>query len=107
MRIRLVIVALVAVCACQSPMPMDRTAETKAMLVREIPVGTRRDVVIAKLDSLKIPHSNMDSGGLTVRALVRNTSRSAVATGSLQVMLYFAADSILLRHEFKEMFVAP
>jgi hypothetical protein len=77
------------------------------MVLREIPIGTQRHEVLAKLDSLRIPHSAMDSSGTTIRALIRNTSRSAIATGSLQVMLYFAPDSTLVKHEFKEMFVAP
>jgi hypothetical protein len=84
---------------------MDRTAEVKAMVERAAPLGTSRESVLAKLDSLKIPHTALDSA--RVRALIRNTSRSAVTTGSLQVIFTFADDGKLQRRDFKEMFVAP
>lgn len=93
--------------ACTKSVPMNRAAEVKAMLTREIPVGMRREDALAKLDSLRIPHTVLNSAGAVVRALVRNTSRSAITAGSLQVLLRFRPDSTLLEHEFKEMFVAP
>ena len=91
--------------ACAQSTPMDRTAEAKRMVTREVPLGMQREAVLAKLDSLKIPFTALDT--LHVRALVRNTSRSAFAIGSLQVILTFGSDGKLQRHEFKEMFIAP
>ena len=77
------------------------------MLERQLPVGIRRDAALARLDSMKITHTGLDSTGSVVRVLVHNTSSSVIAKGSLQVMLSFANDSKLLRREFKEMLVAP
>ena len=85
----------------------SRTAETQQRLERDLPVGMERSAVLSRLDSLQIPYSNLDSAGTRVRALVRNTSRSTTASGSLQVVLTFGADSRLTSREFRELFVAP
>ena len=97
----------VATTSCAQSRPVNRTADVTAMLTRELPLGMSRRIVLTKLDSLVIPHTALDSTGTVVRALVRNTSQSAVAVGSLQVLLHFGPDSTLLRREFKELFVAP
>lgn len=91
--------------ACAQSASMDRSADVKVMVKREIPVGMSREAALARLDSLRIPFTVLDS--TRVRALVRNTSKSAVATGSLQVILVFDREGKLQRHEFRELFVAP
>ncbi len=102
----LCVFAMSTISCAQSP-PMNRSNEVRTMLTRELPLGMHRDTVLAKLDSLQIPYTALDSGHTAFRALVRNTSRSALATGHLQILFRFGPDSVLQQREFKEVLGAP
>lgn len=103
----LCLVMAAGVLSCVQSKTVDRNAETRAMLTREIPIGMQRERAVARLDSLKILFAAQDTAGILIRALVRNTSRSALGVGHLQMLLYFGSDGALTRREFKEVIVAP
>lgn len=99
--------SVLLVAACRRPDSKSRVEEAKAIVRRELPIGVQRHAALTRLGSLHIPYTLLDSTGTLVRALVRNTSQTAIGNGSLQILLHFAPDSTLVRYEFKEMFIAP
>jgi len=103
----LCIAVAVLVSSCTQSENVDTNPATKDMLTRAIPLGMQRKHVLAKLDSLKTPFTAQDTTGTVFRALVRNTSRSAIGVGHLQNLLHFDSNGALTRHEFKEVIVAP
>lgn len=106
MRRSLVSLLLLLVCAGCARQRMD-TAEAEALIRRQIPVGTARETVIARLDSLRIEHSAYNEQERRILAIVRNTSGGAVVRGSLQVRMFFDPGGRLVRHEFREVFTGP
>ena len=84
----------------------DRDSEQERLRAA-LPNGTRMEVAKSLLDSLGIANAAVVDSPLVVRALIRETSRSAVTVGNLEVMLYFTTDSALSRLQFKKVYIAP
>jgi len=92
---------------CAQSTHYDRSDSEQERLRAALPHGTRLEVARSLLDSLGIANVAVVDSPLVMRALVRETSRSAVTVGNLEVMLYFTADSTLSRLQFKKVFIAP
>lgn len=92
---------------CAQSTHYDRSDSEQERLRAALPRGTRLEVARSLLDSLGIANAAVVDSPLVMRALVRETSRSAVTVGNLEVMLYFTADSTLSRLQFKKVFIAP
>lgn len=92
---------------CAQSKYYDRTDSEQERLRAALPNGTQLEVARSLLDSLNIANAAVIDSPLVVRALVRETSRSAVTVGNLEVTLYFGADSTLSGLRFKRVFIAP
>src|SRR5258708_25511352 len=86
--------------------PMDLNT-VKAQVIAKVPVGSTASQVIQYLDSAKCEHSDYLNDKKEIRAIMRNSSRTVLIKGSIQLRFQFDANEKLESIEVKEVFTGP
>jgi hypothetical protein len=105
-QLRLILVTSILT-ACGNP--DQRAEQLRALITRELPVGTSATRVIAFLDDRRIEHSDYTKppGPAEVTAIVRETSWWSVVKTSHRIVFSFDHDSRLTRYRLEEAYTGP
>lgn len=103
--LRAVLLALFAIAGCERE--AISISDLEQALNGLIPLGSSVQRAVSVLDSLGAEHSAYDSTGGTLTAMFKETSRSLMVDGSIQVRMSFDSTGRLLRHSLREVLTAP
>lgn len=84
-----------------------KVEEVEQTVRATVALGLRPARVSELLDSLHIEHSAFDPQDKSILAIVRDTSRSAITRGSVQIKFMFGPDTTLVDQQYKEVFTGP
>jgi hypothetical protein len=78
--------------------------QAREIVNRELPTGTDKAVVKQFLDA---KHWVYSDGGSTIRAIVRDESRSSLIRANIRVQLFFDANGKLVSYELQDLYTGP
>lgn len=103
----LCVVALISVSVGGCSYTKVTVDEIDQRIRKELPVGSDQTKVIVFLEANQMEHSGYLDKQKEIRAILRNTSRNFLVTGSIQVVFSFDDHGRLISHIVEEVFTGP
>lgn len=77
------------------------------MIENAVPSGSSVSEVLAFLEQHSIEHSEYLGESKTIRAIVRNTVKTATVSGAIQMIFTFDENRQLIHSEIEEVYTGP